>query len=112
MLGERPTATASSGRFAKAIDCRPLGFADGAQAVNYITKHDVEGDRHERLFNFLRLHGRQRADREKRIKLAFACLLTAVGIPMMLAGEEFADQHDLFDAEGTSPRTAASRSIP
>ena len=37
---------------------------------------------------------------EKRIKLAFACLLTAVGIPMILAGEEFADQHDLFRAGG------------
>jgi len=33
-------------------------------------------------------------------KLAFACLLTAVGIPMILAGEEFADQHDRFDSHG------------
>src|SRR5207245_2592824 len=40
------------------------------------------------------------ADVEKRTKLAFACLLTAVGIPMILAGDEFADQHDLFDANG------------
>lgn len=37
---------------------------------------------------------------EKRIKLAFVCLLTAVGIPRSLAGEEFADQHDLFDEHG------------
>jgi len=28
------------------------------------------------------------------------CLLTANGIPMFLAGEEFADQNDLFDANG------------
>ncbi|MBM3744666.1 MAG: DUF3459 domain-containing protein, partial [Acidobacteria bacterium] len=28
------------------------------------------------------------------------CLLTAVGIPMILAGEEFADEHDLFDRGG------------
>ena len=40
------------------------------------------------------------ADAEKRTKLAFACLLTAVGVPMILAGDEFADQHDLFDANG------------
>src|SRR5262249_35437607 len=31
---------------------------------------------------------------------AFSCLLTAVGIPMILAGEEFADQHDRFDQNG------------
>jgi len=28
------------------------------------------------------------------------CLLTANGIPMFLAGEEFADQNDLFDSNG------------
>ncbi len=39
-------------------------------------------------------------DKEKRIKLGFVCLLTAVGIPMFLAGEEFADQHDFFDKDG------------
>ena len=33
--------------------------------------------------------GLQGMDIEKRIKPAFACLLTAVGIPMILAGEEF-----------------------
>jgi pullulanase len=80
----------------KAIDCRNIGFADGLQAVNYITSHDVEQYRHERLFTMLRNF----TEREKRIKLAFVCLLTAVGIPMILAGEEFADQHDLFDEHG------------
>jgi glycosidase len=80
----------------KAIDCRVIGFSDGAQAVNYITSHDVEGFRRERLFTMLR----NTPDAEKRIKLAFVCLLTAVGIPMILAGEEFADQHDIFDQDG------------
>jgi pullulanase len=80
----------------KAIDCRNIGFATGLQAVNYITSHDVEQYRHERLFTMLRNF----TEREKRIKLAFVCLLTAVGIPMILAGEEFADQHDLFDEHG------------
>ncbi len=83
----------------RAIDCRLGGvFSDGAQAVNYITKHDVEGFRHERLFTMLRNLPDEQI--EKRIKLAFVCLMTAVGIPMLLAGEEFADQHDLFDAQG------------
>ncbi len=82
----------------KAIDCRNIGYCDGAQAVIYLTSHDVEGFRNERLLNFLRNNGIFEA--EKRIKLAFACLLTAVGVPMILAGDEFADQHDLFDEKG------------
>jgi len=82
----------------KAIDCRIFGFTSLSQAVIYLTSHDVGGYRNERLFNFLVKQGVN--DTEKRIKLAFACLLTAVGIPMILAGEEFADQHDLFDQDG------------
>lgn len=77
----------------KLIDCRNLGFTDGSQAVNYVTSHDVEGFRNERLYNLLNNNGIN--DTQKRIKLAFACLLTAVGIPMIFAGEEFADEHDL-----------------
>jgi pullulanase len=77
----------------KLIDCRLLGFADGSQAINYVTSHDVEGVRNERLYNLLNNNGIW--DTERRIKLAFVCLMTAVGIPMIFAGEEFADQHDL-----------------
>lgn len=84
----------------KLIDCRSLRawdgsqiFTDGAQAVNYVTSHDVGGFGNERLYNFLLNNGI--ADTEPRIKLAFACLLTAVGIPMILAGEEFADPQDM-----------------
>ncbi|MFI7542859.1 alpha-amylase family glycosyl hydrolase [Actinoplanes sp. NPDC049599] len=75
------------------IDCRRLGFTDGAQAVNYLTSHDVEGFRKQRLQRFLHDNGVWQT--EQRIKLGFVCLLTAVGIPMILAGEEFADDHDL-----------------
>jgi pullulanase len=75
------------------IDCRRLGFTDGAQAVNYVTSHDVGGAGNQRLYNYLVDNGVPFT--EARIKLAFACLLTAVGIPLILAGEEFADQHDL-----------------
>jgi 1,4-alpha-glucan branching enzyme len=77
----------------KLIDPRNLRYSGLTQLVNYITSHDVAGFRNERLQNFLRNNGvRFTAD---RIKLAFTCLLTAAGIPMILAGEEFADEHDL-----------------
>jgi pullulanase len=94
LLGE-PTADAAGfeDSVRKMVDCRALGFRDGAEAINYVTSHDVEGFRNERLYNFLGNNGV--VDRERRIKLAFACLLTAVGVPMIFAGEEFADQHDL-----------------
>lgn len=77
----------------KLIDCRNLGFTDGSQAVNYLTSHDVGGFGNERFFNWLVNNGIDRT--EPRFKLAFVCLLTAVGIPMILAGDEFADQQDL-----------------
>ena len=82
----------------KMIDCRLLSdhdgsFTDGAQAINYVTSHDVEGFRNERLYEFL--NNNRIFETEQRIKLAFVCLLTAVGIPMIFAGEEFADEHDL-----------------
>lgn len=130
----------------KAIDCRqdkPDGrnALQGSQAINYLTSHDVEGARKERLYNLMEavitlenssfLFNRQLLEEEviaeirregrlpheeevrqrtngkilhrarlRRIKLAFVCLLTSVGIPMILAGEEFGDQHDLFGAQG------------
>jgi pullulanase/glycogen debranching enzyme len=85
------------------IDCRRLGYPDGAAAVNYVTSHDVEGFRKERLFRFLVDNGIGRRDGggldedeiARRIRLAFVCLLTAVGVPMIFAGEEFGDDHDL-----------------
>lgn len=97
ILGEGDASSFES-NVRRAIDCRLSGFADGAQAINYITSHDVEGYRRERLYNFLANNGV--SDWPRRTKLAFACLLTAVGIPMMLAGEEFADEHDRFDPHG------------
>jgi 1,4-alpha-glucan branching enzyme len=76
----------------KMIDCRNIGFHDGAQAINYVTSHDVGGWRKERLYNLLENNGI--IYKQERIQLAFVCLLTSVGIPMCLAGEEFADKHD------------------
>jgi 1,4-alpha-glucan branching enzyme len=88
------------------IDCRLLGFDDGAQAVNYVGSHDVEGFRNERLFDFL--HNNGIVFTEERIKLAFVCLLTAVGIPMIFAGDEFADQHDLSVSHPPKQRDAVN----
>ena len=90
----------------KVIDCRNLGFRDGAEAVNYVGSHDVEGFRNERIFNFLQNNGI--ALTEERIKLAFVCLLTAVGIPMIFAGDEFADQHDLSVSHPPKQRDAVN----
>lgn len=82
----------------KMVDCRYFGFTGGDQAIIYLTSHDVGGFGKERLFNYL--NNNHIWDTKKRIMLAFSCLLTAVGIPMILAGEEFADQHDRFDSSG------------
>jgi len=79
----------------KMVDSRldsARGFSTCTQAVNYITSHDVGGYRHERLCNYLR-HSRV-GDVARRAKLAHVCLLTSFGIPMILAGEEFCDEHD------------------
>jgi len=44
------------------------------------------GVRHERLFTELLKSGMSDELIEKRIKLAFVCLMTAVGIPMFPGG--------------------------
>jgi 1,4-alpha-glucan branching enzyme len=84
------------------VDCRSLGFTDGSQAITYVTSHDVGGFRNERLFLFLQNSGI--ALKLERLKLAFACQFTSVGIPMIFAGEEFADEHDLPLGDNTKQR--------
>lgn len=101
------------------------GFGDLSQAVNYLTSHDVEKEYEKRIMNFLfgpllAWYGRPAqlehirwiadnldtpdvsdADRNahgealERVRSAFALLFTSVGIPMLLAGDEFGDVHDL-----------------
>ncbi len=100
------------------------GFQDMAQAVNYITSHDVEEAGQARFMNACLsalLKERQLGDGSvenvrrvvdqgherdfqaelacaaalDRVRSGFALLLTSVGIPMLLAGEEFGDVHDL-----------------
>ncbi|GIJ92523.1 hypothetical protein Asppvi_001801 [Aspergillus pseudoviridinutans] len=95
ILGEQKDGDNFEWTVRKMINCtldNSHPFTDGAQAINYITSHDTEGFRKERLFNFLSAN--HISDIERRSKLAFTCLLTAVGIPMIFAGEEFCDQMD------------------
>jgi len=90
----------------KMIDCRLLGFAKGVQAVNYLGSHDVQGAGNVRLYDYLVANGVPLT--EERIELAFVCLLTAVGIPMILAGDEFADRHDLATVHPYKQRDAVN----
>jgi glycosidase len=77
------------------IDASQRGFPDGRMVVNYIGSHDLTNDAFsDRFYNWLDSRGV--VLKERPIKLAFACLLTAVGIPMILAGDEFADERDLL----------------
>ncbi len=89
----------------KMVDCRLFGFSDMAESVNYIGSHDVEGQHRERIATTFRYQFPNDDDEDnnaigRRVKLAFACLLTAVGIPMILAGDEFADEDNLFNIHG------------
>ena len=150
LLGQNASGLNFEDTVRRAVDCRLDGvFTDGAQAVNYLTSHDVQGDRKERLYTMMEgavplaaseplfdraaIEAGVRADirardgvptnddwrraedravregadgvilhraRLRRIKLGFVVQLTAVGVPMILAGEEFGDQHDLFNKKG------------
>jgi pullulanase len=100
ILGENNGSENFEYTIRNAIDCRNVGFSDLAQAVNYVTSHDLEGYRRERLCTMLTKSGFCGQDLQKRLQLAFVCLLTANGVPMILAGEEFADQNELFDSNG------------
>lgn len=98
------------------VDCLRIGFRDGAEAVNYIGSHDVEGMHKERIATMFRYQFPRsdsgNAEIARRVKLAFVCLLTSVGIPMILAGDEFADENDLFDIEGHVSNNACKQSDP
>lgn len=113
LLGQNADGESFESTVRKAIDCRAFHYRDLAEAVIYLGTHDVEGFHKERLATMFRYmfpledgmsdEQRERRNREvaRRVKLGFACLLTAVGIPMILAGDEFADEHDLFDIRGS-----------
>ena len=99
-IGVMPDGRAFGDAVNHMIDCRQRGFADGRMVVNYIGSHDLGNDEFsDRFYSWL--DGRGVILKERPIKLAFACLLTAVGVPMILAGDEFADERDIAIAEPT-----------
>jgi 1,4-alpha-glucan branching enzyme len=79
-------------------------FSDLAQRVTYCTSHDIEKDEEQRLYSFflskLEHVGHSISDAEthsiafEQVCSAFALMLTTAGMPMFLAGEEFAELHD------------------
>jgi hypothetical protein len=111
--------------YAHAFD---TGYADLTCAVNYATSHDVAGN-HPRMMNVIlgpilqqwglgdgsvdnvKVVVDQKRDQAAaaidealgRVFGVFAFVMTSVGIPMFLAGEEFADVHDL-DYEGVTSK--------
>lgn len=96
------------------VDCRLLGFTDGSQAVNYLGSHDVtnpDGETgNDRMCSFLERVGVLK--KEERLKLAFVCLLTAVGVPMIFAGDEFADVMDFDPGMRGERRDEAKQTDP
>jgi 1,4-alpha-glucan branching enzyme len=93
-------------------------FENLTNAVIYLTSHDVEQEAERRLLNYF-FQGWMGASSFnasaldivkgaaefhslalQQIRSSFALLLTSQGIPMFLAGEEFADSHDLDPTKG------------
>ena len=110
ILGENdPDAPTFEETIRRMIDCRRLGFADGAQALNYVTSHDVEGFRNERLYEFLGNNGVVRT--EERIKLIGSAWIREMGVlaaPADLAGgrhvSSLVGEAGLAAAERLGPR--------
>jgi 1,4-alpha-glucan branching enzyme len=74
----------------EAIDGKRQGYQGAVNMVNYLTSHDQE-----RLM--VELSNREMFGKETftRIKLGFALLMTSVGIPLILMGEEFGEYKPL-----------------
>jgi 1,4-alpha-glucan branching enzyme len=70
-------------------------FDDMAQRVAYNTSHDVQDQIAQRLLPYFSMDTNLAPRAFDLVHATFALLLTTVGIPMFLAGEEFGDLHDL-----------------
>jgi hypothetical protein len=87
LLGENVGGLNFEDTVRRAIDCRIEGvFMDGAQVINYLTRHDVQGERKERLYNLMK---------------AVVCLASSE--PLF---DRFGDEHDLFDKAGSLVKAA------
>ncbi len=73
-------------RLKAALDAKREGFMGATNVVNYLTNHD-----HHHLMYELGERGILDESAFKRAKLGAALLMTAVGIPMLWMGEEFAE---------------------
>ena len=111
---ERVQAMLQGDRLWDGSKWREFGFADLSQRVTYCTSHDVENSNDRRLYSFyldLVKSGWDAARQSYNLDAAnvpefevlaremlvssFALMLTCRGLPMFLAGEEFADLHDV-----------------
>jgi pullulanase len=79
------------------VDCRKDGFPNAWSAINYLGTHDTQGSGNERIADYLDYQFVY--DKETRLKLAFTVLMTAVGVPMILAGDEFGAHRDPLDEQ-------------
>jgi 1,4-alpha-glucan branching enzyme len=73
-------------RLKSALDAKREGYLGATNVVNYLTNHD-----HNHLMYELGERGILEEAAFKRTKLAAALLMTAMGIPMIWMGEEFAE---------------------
>ena len=74
---------------------RQASFSDLARRITYNTSHDVERQTEQRLVPYFRTDTFLAPFAWDLAHATFALMLTTVGIPMFLAGEEFGDLHDL-----------------
>lgn len=73
-------------RLKSALDAKREGYQGATNVVNYLTSHD-----HNHLMYELGERGILEEAAFKRAKLGSALLMTAIGIPMIWMGEEFAE---------------------
>ncbi|HEY5785267.1 MAG TPA: hypothetical protein VIT65_10860 [Microlunatus sp.] len=107
LLGEGADGWDFEATIRRALDCRSFGYHDLTQAVIYLTSHDVEGLHNERLFPFLLSSGV--ADPDRRVRLAFACLLTAVGVHRSWPATSSATTTTCSTSTATSPTVVVSK---
>lgn len=71
-------------RLKNALDPRRMGFPVATAVVNYLGTHD-----HERILSRIGKRGVFGEEAYRRVRLGFAMLFTAMGIPMIWMGDEF-----------------------
>ncbi len=83
------TASLYADGFAEAMDARRVGFSHPRERIPYTESHDEE-----RVVRDLRLAGFAEDEVFRRAASALAITLTTPGVPMIYAGQEFAEATD------------------